>query len=159
MILFVIFIPVFFASLFTSFFMNLFLTAMDPEHIPKNWGSLVSTTSILYKAYMKYLWVKLAITAIVIDIYFYVLKGYRKNELVFYGLKSLFIFIILYFATFVYFEDSFGILQSFNLGKLPTCSYIILLIIGIFFSVFCMFSVYLFHKNWIFPYYQKKHSS
>ncbi len=156
LIFFIIFIPAFFTSLFSSFFIHLLFISGFADNIPSNWDHLFLATISLYKAYMTYLWELLVITAIGIDVYFYMLKGYMRNSLFFYGLKSFFTFLILYFSTILYFEDSFGILESSHLGVLPSYAYAILFVVGILFSMVCIFSVHALHRKWIFPHYRYK---
>ncbi len=153
---FIIFIPTFFASFFSCLFISLFITSGFSDYAPNNWNHTFSATIPLYKAYMMYLWKFLVLKAVSVDIYLYVLKGYKRSELLFYGLKTFFIFIILYFGTLLYLGDSFGIFQYYHLENLPHYAYAVLFCMGILFSIVCVFSVHLLHKKWIFPDYQLK---
>lgn len=148
----IIFIPAFLAAFFSYLFIAT-LSVLDANHdIPKSWRSL-TTTITLMKVYLEHLWEMLIITAVGTDFYFYILKGYKRNSLVFYGFKSFSVFLILFTSVLLYYADSFGILEAHNLGRLPQYFYGFFLAIALIVSGVSIVIVYRTHKGWVFPHY------
>ncbi len=151
LILAIIFVPVFLAS-FLNGLVVAFSTPVDDGSAQT---SIWVITMLLFEAYLKNLWGMLVLTSIGTDFYFYILKGYKKNNLVFYGFKSLSVFLILFFSVLLYYADSFGILKAYELEAMPQYGYGLLLASALPIAGLSIILIYKAHKKWIFPHYLK----
>ncbi len=155
--IFIIFIPVLFSSFLNTLAIHIIGKFFYASEIAFTLSSFGKTIYLLYMTNIKSLWMLLIVAALLVDIYFYALKGYRHSGLMFYLFKIIFVFLALFFLTDTFFQQEF--INAFNLIEVVDLNNYILSSLFIISTLACIpiiWSVHELHRCWILPQYLQK---